>query len=103
MDLMEMMSKMGEVQKKMEESKKKLDGVNVDAEVDGIKVQVTANKRVKNIEIPLALLEDKEQLEDMLLVVLNRAMEKAEVVAEEEAQKVSQQVIPGGLGGMFGS
>jgi DNA-binding protein YbaB len=42
-----------------------------------LKVTLTANRSVKSITIDDSLLEDKEQLEDYLILVLNKAIAKS--------------------------
>ncbi|MGQ3087464.1 YbaB/EbfC family nucleoid-associated protein, partial [Flavobacterium sp.] len=76
-DLMGMMGKLKETQQKIEETKKRLDTVLVDEQsTDGLlKVTLTANRQVRAITVDDALLEDKEQLEDYLVLVMNKAIE----------------------------
>ena len=100
MDLMGMMGKLRDTQQKIEETKKRLDTVLIDEQSsDGLlKVTVTANNTVKSISIDDALLEDKEQLEDYLILVLNKAIEKAAKVNQAELDavaKVDMPMIPG--------
>ena len=78
-DLMGMMGKLKETQQKIEETKKRLDGVTVSEQSsDGmLKVEMTANRELKNVSIASELLADKEQLEDYLVLVLNKAISKA--------------------------
>jgi DNA-binding protein, ybaB/ebfC family len=85
-DIMGMMGKLKEAQSKIEETKKRLDSVFIDEKSqDGsIKVSVTANRKIKSIEIDERLLQDKEELEDYLLLTLNRALERASVINEQE-------------------
>lgn len=85
-DLMGMMGKLKETQQKIEETKKRLDTVLVDEKSnDGLlQVTLTANRKIKAITIDESLLEDKEQLEDYLILVLNKAIEKATNVNETE-------------------
>ena len=85
-DIMGMMGKLKEAQSKIEETKKRLDSVFIDEQSqDGsIKVSVTANRKIKSIEIDERLLQDKEELEDYLLLTLNRALERASVINEQE-------------------
>jgi DNA-binding protein, ybaB/ebfC family len=85
-DIMGMMGKLKEAQSKIEETKKRLDSVFIDEQSqDGsIKVSVTANRKIKSIEIDERLLQDKEELEDYLLLTLNRALEQASVINEQE-------------------
>ncbi|GIZ14121.1 YbaB/EbfC family nucleoid-associated protein [Capnocytophaga catalasegens] len=100
MDLMGMMGKLQEAQKKIEETKTRLDTIYIDENaVNGaIKVSVTANREVKSIEIAQELLQDKEQLEDYLILTLNKALEKAAQISEQElaaAAKAGMPSIPG--------
>jgi DNA-binding YbaB/EbfC family protein len=100
MDLMGMMGKLRDTQQKIEETKKRLDNVLIDEQSsDGLlKVTVTANNTVKSISIDDALLEDKEQLEDYLILVMNKAIEKAAKVNQAELDavaKVDMPMIPG--------
>ncbi len=96
MDLMGMMGKLRDTQLKIEETKKRLDTVLIDEQSnDGLlKVTLTANRAVKSIEIDDSLLEDKEQLEDYLVLVMNKAIEKATKVNEAELAAVAQDGMP---------
>ncbi|HLP63072.1 YbaB/EbfC family nucleoid-associated protein [Flavobacterium sp.] len=95
-DLMGMMGKLKETQQKIEETKKRLDTVLVDEQSsDGLlKVTLTANRKIKSIDIDESLLEDKEQLEDYLILVLNKAIEKATNVNEAELGAVAKDGMP---------
>ena len=100
MDLMAMMGKMKETQQKIEDTKKRLDTVLIDEQsTDGLlKVTITANNAIKNISVSDVLLEDKEQLEDYLVTVINKAIEKATRVNLTELDavtKVDMPMIPG--------
>ena len=100
MDLMGMMGKLKETQRKIEETKLRLDSVLIDEQSnDGaLKVTFTANGKLKSISIADSLLEDKEQLEDYLIVTLNKAIEKAAKVNQAELDsvaKVDMPMIPG--------
>jgi hypothetical protein len=95
-DLMGMMGKLKETQQKIEETKKRLDTVLVDEKSsDGLlQVTLTANRKIKSIAIDESLLEDKEQLEDYLILVLNKAIEKATNVNETELAAVAKDGMP---------
>lgn len=95
-DLMGMMGKIQETQKRIEETKKRLDTVLVDEQSsDGLlKVTLTANREVKAISIDDSLLEDKEQLEDYLILVMNKALDKATDVNEAELGAVTKEGMP---------
>ena len=96
MDLMGMMGKLKETQQKLEETKKRLDTVLIDEKSsDGLlKVTITANQTIKSLSIDDTLLEDKEQLEDYLVLVINKAIEKASAVNQAELDAVSKMDLP---------
>ena len=95
-DMMGMMGKLKETQKKVEETKERLNTVLVDEESpDGLlKITLTANREVKKISISDQLLEDKEQLEDYLILALNNAIAKATQVNETELAAVAKEGMP---------
>jgi len=97
------MGKMQEAQQQMEETKKRLDGVYVDAEIENglIKATANANQKLTNISISDELLQDKEALEDLIITAVNKVMDKAREVQEVEMAKVAQGMMPN-LGGLFG-
>jgi len=93
---MGMMGKLKETQQKVEEIKKRLDHVLIDEKsTDGLlEVTLTANRKIKNITISDDLLQDKEMLEDYLINVLNKAIEKATNVNETELAAVAKEGMP---------
>ena len=95
-DMMGMMSKLKEAQAKVEETKKRLDTVLVDEKSndDLLKITLTANRTIKSIEIDDELLQDKEQLEDYLIMTLNKAIEKATGINEAELAAAAKDGIP---------
>lgn len=95
-DLAGMMGKLKETQQKVEDTKIRLNTVLVDEQSsDGLlKVTLTANRTIKSITIDNALLEDKEQLEDYLILTLNKAIEKATQVNETELAAVAKDGMP---------
>ncbi len=95
-DLMGMMGKLKDTQEKVKATKARLDTVMVDeASSDGLlRVTLTANRHIKNISIDANLLEDKEQLEDYLVLTLNKAIEKATAINETELAAVAKEGMP---------
>ncbi|MFN3640108.1 MAG: YbaB/EbfC family nucleoid-associated protein [Flavobacterium sp.] len=95
-DLMGMMGKMKETQEKIEATKKRLDTVWIDEKSsDGrLSITVTANSEIKSIEIDEQLLQDKEQLEDFLIIHLNKALQKASSIHEAELAAVAKEGMP---------
>lgn len=103
--MMGMMGKLKETQQKIEATKKRLDTVLVDVQSpDGLlQVTVTANREIKSIAINDELLADREQLEDYLITVINRALTQAASVHETELAAVAREGMPNipGLDGLF--
>jgi nucleoid-associated protein EbfC len=99
-----MFDKLLQVQQKAEEIKKKLDTVIVTGESEGGKIKVSSNgnKVITSIEIDEAFISsaDKEELEELLIVATNKALEQAESAHQSEMQAMSQDML-GGLGGLF--
>ncbi len=95
-DLMGMMGKLKETQAKVEATKQRLNGVLIDEQSnDGLlKVTLTANRELKEIKIDDSLLEDKEQLEDYLILTLNKAIKKASDVNDAEIAAVAKDGMP---------
>ncbi|MDO6471900.1 YbaB/EbfC family nucleoid-associated protein [Maribacter sp. 1_MG-2023] len=95
-DMMGMMGKLKETQKKVEETKKRLDTVTLEEKSnDGtISVTITANREIKKIVIDDSLLQDKEQLEDYLILTLNKAIKNATNVNETELAAVAKDGMP---------
>jgi len=95
-DMMGMMGKLKETQEKVEATKKRMDTVLIDEESqDGLlKVTITANRSIKNIEVSEELLKDKEQLEDYLVLTLNKAIEKATQINDTEIAAVAKEGMP---------
>lgn len=95
----DMMNKLQAAQQKVEETKKRLDTVLIDEELqDKVKVTVTANREIRSIQINESVMNDPEELEDYLLLTLNKALKKASDINEKElaiAAKSGMPNIPG--------
>jgi DNA-binding YbaB/EbfC family protein len=100
-----MFDKIFEAQQKAGEVKKRLDNITVSGVAEGGKITVTANgnKQIQAINIDQTFLKeaDKEELEELLMVAINKAMEQAENVSQTEMAAMTKDMF-GGLGGMFG-
>lgn len=94
----DMMGKLQEMQQKTEEIKKRLDNINVegDAENGRVTAVCTANRKIVSIHISEELKNsDKEELEDLVILAVNRALEKAEKIAEAEMAGAAKGMLPG--------
>ena len=94
--MMGMMNKIKETQAKVEQTKKRLDTVMLTEKSndDLLKVTITANRELKSIEINDELLKDKEQLEDYLILTLNKAIQKASKINDTEVSAVAKEGMP---------
>jgi len=95
-DMMGMMGKLKETQQKVEATKKRLDTVTLEEKSNDnlLSVTITANRQIKKIAINDSLLEDKEQLEDYLIMTLNKAIQNATSVNEAELAAVAKEGMP---------
>ena len=100
-----MFGKLAEAQQKAEEIKNRLELISVEGIAgDGtVKVIVTGKKHIKQIQIDDSWMQvaKKEELEDLLLVAIERAMQQAENVSASEMKSLMGSMMPG-LGGLFG-
>ena len=100
-----MFDKILEAQQKATEVKKRLDAITVTGTAEGGKISVSANgnKKILSVTIDEELVKegDKEQLEELVLIAVNKALEQAENVSQSEMAAMTQQMF-GGMGGLFG-
>ncbi|ALU74829.1 YbaB/EbfC family nucleoid-associated protein [Tenacibaculum finnmarkense genomovar finnmarkense] len=95
-DISGMMSKIKDAQKNVEATKKRLNTVLIDEATDSgsLKITVTANNEIKAISIHESLLEDKEELEDYLILTLNKALKRAGQINEHELAVAAKDGMP---------
>lgn len=93
---MGMMNKLKETQKKVEETKQRLNTVLVDESSSDnlLKLTVTANRELKSIEIDDHLLQDKDMLEDYLILTINKALQRASQINETELAAAAKDGLP---------
>ncbi len=84
------MKDMYRIQKDAKRIKKELKHIHVEAEAEGVKVIVTAEQEIIAIEIAENV--PRERLPKILMDALNRALNKAQVVAAERMQVVMKQM-----------
>ena len=97
---------MGQMQQMQEQMQKQLAEKSFIAEAGGGAVTVTCNgvRTITNVKINPDILdpEDAEGVEDLLVVATNRALEQAAAYEQEQAGSMMNNMLPGGLGGLFG-
>ncbi len=98
---------MGQMQQMQEEMQRQLAEKTFTAEAGGGAVTVTCNgsRVITNVKVTPDILdpEDAEGLEDLIVVATNRALEQAAAYEQEQAGSMMNNMLPGGLGGLFGS
>jgi len=103
--MFDIIGKIEEAKKNVEEARKRLDHVLIDAESGNgmVKVTVTGNRIMKSIEINDDAMQDKEMLEDYLMIALNKALEEAGKMQEAELKKAATDALPNipGLDGLI--
>jgi hypothetical protein len=99
----DMMSQMQEMQEQMQ---KQLAAQTFSADAGGGAVTVTCSgaREITNVKINPTQVdpEDLEGLEDLLVVATNRALEKAAEYETAQAGSMMNNMMPGGLDGLFG-
>jgi len=95
---------LGNLQENQEKMKEALTAISVEAESgDGaVKIQANAAREILNISIDKEKisLEDTEELEDLLVVAMNRVIELASAKEAEESQKMVSNMLPPGMEGL---
>lgn len=96
-----MMKQIQKMQAEMERVQKELENKTVSEESGGGVVQATVNgkKELVSLKIDQEIIgsEDKEMLEDLVVAAVNKALESAGKMAEDEMQNVTKGMIPPGL------
>lgn len=100
---------LGNLEEKQNAMKEKLAAIVVEAESgDGaVKVKANGNKELINLSINKEALdwEDVEQVEDLIMIAVNRVMEEAIKKEQEMTQNLMKEMMPpgmGNLGNLFG-
>ncbi|OYU96774.1 MAG: nucleoid-associated protein, YbaB/EbfC family [Bacteroidetes bacterium B1(2017)] len=100
-----MFDKLGAAKQMADDVKAKLDTITVTGEAANgqVKVVSTGNRKITEVTVDESLLNpvNKEELEDLLVIATNRALELAENVSESEMRAMMSSMMPG-LGGLFG-
>jgi hypothetical protein len=99
-----LMDKMQEAQQQMQEVKDKLSSIFVEAEAEGglVKVKADGNRKIRDITISELLVKqgDTEAIEELVLTAINRVLDKAEQIAENEIQGAAKDLLPN-IPGLF--
>lgn len=95
---------MGNLEEQQAKMQAALTQITVDAQAGAgaVKVQANAAREILNISIDKekVSLDNTEELEDLLLVAINRVIEAASVKEAEESQKMVSNMLPPGMEGL---
>lgn len=96
-----MLKQVQKMQAEMQKVQSELGNLTVAEESGGGLVKVTANgnKEIVSLEIDPQVIkaEEKEILEDLIVAGVNKAIQSASKMAEEELAKVTKGMLPPGL------
>ena len=95
-DMDGMMAKLQEAQQKIAEARESLNNIMVSGESGSgkVKVTATANREIRSISIDDSLFEDKEALEDFLIIAINNTLENAHEINEKTLSAAAQNGMP---------
>jgi DNA-binding YbaB/EbfC family protein len=93
-----MLKQVQKMQEKMQEVQNELENKFITEESGGGMVKVTANGKLNvtkiQIEKEVVNSEDPEMLEDLLVAAVNKAIDSAQKMAQEEMQKATSGMMP---------
>lgn len=97
MNIQAMMAQARKLQKDLEKTTKEIESKTFTYENDNILVEALGNNKITKISIKNDdILEDKEMLEDIMLVAINDVLDKIKKEKEDKLGKYTN-----GLGGLF--
>jgi nucleoid-associated protein EbfC len=94
----DMMGKLQEMKQKADEIKSKLNATVLKSVGAGgdIGIEITGNRELKSLSISDALQHgNKKELEEQLLISINKAIKEADKVNEAEMKKAATGMLPG--------
>ena len=93
-----MLKQVQKMQEKMQEIQNELENKFVNEESGGGMVKVTVNGKLQvtkiNIEKEVINPEDSEMLEDLIVAAVNKGVDSAQKMAQEEMQKATSGMMP---------
>lgn len=92
------MEKLQGMKQQAEEAKNKLDNMTISDESGGglVRISMNGNRKLKSFEINTDLKEiDKDDLEDLISVAMDRVLLKVNEINEKEMMNSAQSLFPG--------
>ncbi len=99
MNMQNLMAQAQRMQRDITKKKEEIDNTIFEGESEWVKVEITGKKEIKSIKIIFAGAiedDDKEALEDMIKIAVNKASEKVDKAIEEKMGAYGSQ-----FGGLF--
>lgn len=93
-----MLGKLNAMKGLADDSKKRLDAISVEGEAGSglIRIELTGNRNLKSISINTDHTQlSKEDLEDLISVALERALDNANKINEQEVMNSAKSMFPG--------
>ncbi|MBX3100947.1 MAG: YbaB/EbfC family nucleoid-associated protein [Bacteroidetes bacterium] len=96
MNIQDLFGKMQLLQQQVEEARKKLGELRVEAEAGGGMVRVTASgaRQILKIKLDDEVLQDREMMEDLICAAVNKALDQADQLAREEMARATSGLMP---------
>ncbi|HHH52204.1 MAG TPA: YbaB/EbfC family DNA-binding protein [Bacteroidetes bacterium] len=94
---------LGNVGAQQEELEAKLKEIEISEKSQHGELEVSINGKKEILDISInKKFDEMGELEDLLVLTLNSAFQKADLAAETETKKLINSILPGGLSGLFG-
>ena len=95
---------MGNMEEKKEQLQERLAGTEMEevSADQSIKIKFNGLREILDVSVDMTKIDtsDSEQLEDLLLITLNKVNERIAILEEEENKKMLKDILPSGLGGL---
>jgi DNA-binding protein YbaB len=80
-----------------------LKGIILKEEFEGITIEANAAREILNISIPDTYysITEREKLEDLLVIGINKLMVKISEKEKEQSQNLIKKMMPSGFGNLF--
>ena len=93
-----MLNKLQDLKKQADESKSRLDAITITEDAGGglVRITMNGNRKLESLEINADLNSiDKEDLEDLISVALEKVLDKVNEMNEQEVMSSAQSLFPG--------
>ena len=94
----DMLNKLQDLKQQADESKDRLETMEVSEEAGGglVRIVLNGNRKIVSVDINAELNTlEKEDLEDLLVVAMSKALDKVNEINEKEVMSSAQSLFPG--------